>query len=105
MPENHALVFGASGISGWAVVNALLHAYPNEDSFSHVTALTNRPLDMKTSQWPCSTKLQLVSGIDLLTNKGQEGLEQEMSSKIDSINTVSHVFFFGELVMIQVLQQ
>ncbi len=92
---NHALIFGASGISGWAVTNALLSDYPSPDAFSKVTALTNRPLSKEQAQWPESSKLQLVSGIDLLTSKGQEGLEEEMKSKIADISTVSHVYFFS----------
>ena len=92
---HHALVFGASGISGWGVTNALLEGYPSPDTFSKVTALTNRPLSPDVALWPKSDKLQLVSGIDLLTEKGQEGLDIELKSKIKDIETVSHVYFFS----------
>lgn len=37
-----------------------------------------------------------MSGLDLLTEKGQEGLEVEMKEKVRSIETVTHVYFFGE---------
>lgn len=37
----------------------------------------------------------MVSGLDLLTEKGQEGLEEEMKTKVKGIETVTHVYFFG----------
>jgi hypothetical protein len=36
-----------------------------------------------------------VSGLDLLTEKGQEGLEKEMKDKVKGVETVTHVYFFG----------
>jgi hypothetical protein len=36
-----------------------------------------------------------VSGLDLLTEKGQEGLEKEIKDKVKGIETVTHVYFFG----------
>jgi hypothetical protein len=91
----HALVFGGSGITGWAITNQILKGYPTPDAFAKVTALTNRPLKAEDTLWPESEKLQLVSGIDLMTEKGQEGLEAELKSKVTDMDTVSHVFFFG----------
>lgn len=95
MSENHALIFGASGITGWAITNQILKGYPKADSFKKVTALTNRPLKPEATLWPKSDKLQLISGLDLMTEGGQEALESEMKSKIKDMDTVSHVFFFG----------
>ena len=60
-----------------------------------MTALTNRPLTREIAQWPESNKLQIVSGLDLLTDKGQEGLEEEMKEKVKGIEKVTHVYFFG----------
>jgi len=37
--------------------------------------------------------------LDLLTSKGQEGLEAEMKEKIKGIETVTHVYFFGGLTL------
>jgi hypothetical protein len=91
---NHALVFGATGIQGWAVVNQILNGYPSEDAFELVTALTNRPITEKML-WPESKKLQVVSGINLLAPKDQDGLENEMQRKIPGMETVTHMFFFG----------
>jgi hypothetical protein len=109
---NHALIFGnciswdqmaavnitlgASGITGWAITNALINGYPDDTTFSEITALTNRPLSPEAAQWPASDKLQVVSGLDLLTEKGQEGLEVEMKAKVKNIGTVTHMYFFGE---------
>lgn len=95
MAGDHALTFGASGITGWAITNQILLGYPKPDTFSKVTALTNRPLSREESLWPESDKLQLVSGIDLMNTGGQKALEDEMKSKIKDIDTVTQVFFFG----------
>jgi hypothetical protein len=54
-------------------------------------------LSPEVAQWPASKKLQVVSGLDLLTEKGQEGLEKEMKEKVKGIETVTHVYFFGML--------
>jgi hypothetical protein len=86
---------GASGITGWAIVNQILKGYPTPDTFASVTALANRPLSADVAQWPDSPKLQIVSGIDLLTSKGQDGLEAEMKEKIKNVGTITHVYFFG----------
>ena len=89
--DRHALVLGASGIIGWACVNALLSGYPTEDAFRKVTALTNRPLDPETNLWPTSSKLQLISGIDILEGDQQQ-LEKTLQERA-SIATVTHVYF------------
>lgn len=97
---NHALVFGASGILGWAVVNELLNNYPAKGTYSKVTALTNRPLTLEGALWPKSDedspKLEIISGIDL-TQGTTEEVKEIFKSKISSIETVTHVFYFGEL--------
>ena len=95
MAGDHALIFGASGITGWAITNQILNGYPSPNAFAKVTALTNRPLKMEETLWPQSNKLQLVSGIDLMNTGGQTALEAEMKSKIEDIETVTQVFFFG----------
>ncbi|QDS70283.1 hypothetical protein FKW77_007900 [Venturia effusa] len=94
----HALIFGASGITGWATTNQILRGYPTPDAFAKVTALTNRPLKAEDTLWPESKKLQLVSGIDLMTEKGQGGLEEELKSRVVDMDTVSHVFFFAYIM-------
>lgn len=42
--NSHALVFGASGITRWAIIDAILSNYPSPNIFTKVTALTNCPL-------------------------------------------------------------
>ncbi|KAK2745563.1 hypothetical protein FQN57_003688 [Myotisia sp. PD_48] len=95
MTGNHALVFGASGVNGWAITNALLSGYPSDTAFSKVTALTNRPMTREAALWPQNDKLQIVSGIDLLNGDGVESLKAEMKEMIEDIHTVSHVYFFA----------
>ncbi|KAL5046731.1 hypothetical protein BDW71DRAFT_214506 [Aspergillus fruticulosus] len=90
----HALVFGASGITGWGVVNALLSDYPTPDAFDRVTALTNRPLSAEDSGWAASKKLNVVSGLDLLSGE-QATLEEKIRQQVPQIGTVSHLYFFA----------
>ncbi|KIW09158.1 uncharacterized protein PV09_00093 [Verruconis gallopava] len=97
MPGHHALVFGASGITGWSIVDQILKGYPDANTFDKVTALTNRPLSKEDTLWPESDKLQLVSGIDLNTDT-QEALDAEMKSKIKDIDTVTEVYFFAYIM-------
>lgn len=95
---HHAVVFGASGILGWAVVNEILLNYPTKGTYSKVSALTNRPLSIKNSLWPEPAedvpKLSVISGIDL-TKYTFEQLTEILKSKINDISTVTHVFYFG----------
>lgn len=95
--SKHALVYGASGITGWAIVNQILNGFPSNETFSKVTALTNRPLPPEVAQWPSSEKLQVVSGLDLLEGD-QEALEKTMKDRVTDLDTVSHVFFFAYLM-------
>lgn len=95
--DNHALVFGASGITGWAIVNAILNGYPSPSTFSKVTALTNRPLAPETAQWPQSDRLQVVSGLDVLAGD-QSTLEKTLKDKVKDVSTVSHVYFFAYIM-------
>lgn len=89
---------GASGITGWAIVNAILEGYPSPDTFDKVTALTNRPLTAQAANWPSSAKLNVVSGVDIMTDKGQQGFETEMKSRVADIDTVTHVYFFAYIM-------
>lgn len=95
--ENHALIFGASGITGWAIVNAILTDYPSPGAFNSVTALTNRQLPLDAAQWPLSAKLELISGLDLRQGE-QATLESEMKHRIPNIDTVTHVYFFAYIM-------
>jgi hypothetical protein len=98
-PNYHALVIGSSGIIGWSVVNQLLAPYPSPSPFRKVTALVNRPLCLEDSFWPENAsgrpELSLVSGVNLL--RGDEEVERGLSEKVGDIDSVSHVYYFGQL--------
>jgi hypothetical protein len=99
-PERIALVFGASGITGWAIVNTALD-YPSKDTFSRVIALTNRPLSIEESSWPRDPRLVLQSGVDL---SGDVGSILEALKSVAGIESVTHVYFSGT-TFIQPLSQ
>ncbi|CAG9981059.1 unnamed protein product [Clonostachys byssicola] len=94
MANKHAIVFGASGVCGWAVTSCLLNGYPSPDAFQSVTAVTNRPLECEDALWPKSDKLDLVTGVDLLT-PDRASLKEEMQRKMRYIEHITHVFFFA----------
>jgi len=89
-----ALIFGASGVSGWAFVNEMLNDYPKKGVWGKVHALTNRPLKQGDSLWPNDPRLNIVSGIDLLQGS-QEELEQTLKDRIEDVNKVTHVFYLA----------
>ncbi|RFU33071.1 hypothetical protein B7463_g3260, partial [Scytalidium lignicola] len=84
-----ALVFGASGITGWAIAKEALR-YPSPTTFDQVIALTNRPLSKIDSLLPEDERLQLYSGIDL--SAGASEVEKQLAN-IDGINNVTNVYF------------
>jgi hypothetical protein len=86
----HALIFGASGVSGWAVTNQALQ-YPTKTTFKQVTALTNRPLSLEDSRLPNDPRLHLVSGIDLTGSVSS--VVEGLVNKVPNSETISHVFF------------
>lgn len=96
----HALVFGASGLIGWGVVDQLLSNYPAQGTFSTVSALVNRPLRVEDSFWPerspATPDLQLVSGVNL-AGTTIESLEKLLLREVRGIENVTHVFYFGTL--------
>ncbi|KAK5019483.1 hypothetical protein LTR16_000510 [Cryomyces antarcticus] len=90
----HALIFGASGVTGWSFVNEMLNDYPQPQIWNRVSALTNRPLTREAAMWPADERLDIVSGIDLLKGS-QDELEEVMRSKIPQVNSVTHVYYFA----------
>lgn len=97
---HHALVFGASGILGWAVVNEILNNYPKRGTYSKVTALTNRPLTRDVSLWPEPgadvPELSIVSGVDL-TQGTVDDMEETFIRRVPDIDSVTHIYYFGKL--------
>ncbi|KAK6439644.1 hypothetical protein LTR95_004138 [Oleoguttula sp. CCFEE 5521] len=89
-----ALIFGASGVTGWSFVNELLHDYPRKGVWDGVVAMTNRPLKQEDSLWPVDSRLQIVSGIDLLKGS-QADLEGSLRDKVKTINKITHVYYLA----------
>lgn len=90
MAEHQALIFGASGISGWAITRAA--ALSKQYEFKRVIGLTSRPLSIEDSALPDDPKLDLQSGLDL--TKGVEKV-RSLLSKIKGIEKITHVYFTG----------
>ncbi|KAL2801595.1 hypothetical protein BJX63DRAFT_442177 [Aspergillus granulosus] len=90
--SNVTLVFGASGISGWAVTKNLL-SYPTSTTFSRVIALTHRPRTVQGTGLPEDPRLELYSGIYLRSNL--QGVEQQMQSKIPNLDEITHVYYLA----------
>lgn len=94
--NNHALVIGASGLIGWAVVEQLLQ----HPAFGRVTALVNRPLALQDTFWPTNAdgrpKLSLISGINLTCSDAE--FEDSLRDKVADGHKISHVFYFGILI-------
>ncbi|KAH9213679.1 hypothetical protein DL95DRAFT_524340 [Leptodontidium sp. 2 PMI_412] len=87
----HALILGASGISGWGILNQI-GVYPTSTFFSHITGTTNRPLSLDKAHLPAAdTRFRLVSGIDF--TRPIEEVASLLKKKIPSVETISHAFF------------
>ena len=86
-----ALVFGASGITGWAITNSAL-SYPTSGTFSRVVGLTSRPLSLEASGFPSDPRLQLYPGLDL--SQGAETITKYLR-KIENVEQITHIYFAG----------
>ncbi|GFF49135.1 uncharacterized protein C757.02c [Aspergillus udagawae] len=86
----HALIFGASGISGWSLMKQCL-SYPSPSTFQRVTGLCNRRLERETLLIPNDSRLSIVSGIDL-TGSVEIVIEQ-LKAKVEDVESVDIVFF------------
>ncbi|PLB44203.1 hypothetical protein P170DRAFT_416668 [Aspergillus steynii IBT 23096] len=89
--NNVALVFGASGISGWAATKNLL-TYPTPTTFSRVVGLTNRPKTVEESGLPQDPRLELYSGIDLRSSF--ENVVAQMQ-KIPNLDQITHIYYLA----------
>ncbi|CAG8091454.1 unnamed protein product [Penicillium salamii] len=87
--EKNALVFGASGISGWSLMNQCLQ-YPSKDAFKSVTGLCNRPLSKQDACLPGDERLKIISGVDLTQSVDTV---TEQLKKIENIGSINIVFF------------
>lgn len=91
--KNVALVFGASGISGWAVTKCAL-SYPSPTTFSRVIGLTNKPLPLEKSGLPQDPRLELHHGVDLRGTL--EEVVAQLQEKVPNLEDVTHVYYLGE---------
>lgn len=91
----HALILGASGISGWSLLNQTRN-YPSSTAFARITGTTNRPFTLQQAQLPEDSRIKIASGIDF--TKSVDEVVGLLKKKVFDINTVTHVFFTGRLV-------
>lgn len=89
--EHVALIFGASGISGWAVTRELLR-YPYPTTFSKIIALSNRPLDSAVTLLS-DPRLAFAHGVDL--TRSVEDVVELLKTKVEDIGNVTEVFWYG----------
>lgn len=87
-------MLGASGVTGWAFVNEILHDYPEKNIWDGVVAMTNRALRYEDSLWPSDPRLEIVSGINLLDS--QESIESALKDKVPNIDQTTHVYYLGK---------
>lgn len=93
--EGHtALVFGASGISGWAVMQNLL-SYPSPDTFRRIVGLTNRPMSKADGNFAEDDKrIELYSGFDLRQELG--GVKTQLTNTVPRLQELTHVYYCGK---------
>lgn len=89
----HALIIGASGISGWSLLNQT-RTYPTPTTFSRITGTTNRPFPLEQAHIPEDSRVQIASGIDF--TKPVETVAKTLKEKIPDVISVTHVFYTGE---------
>lgn len=95
MSPKSAIVFGASGVFGWAFVNEMLGGYPSTSTRSRVHALFNRPIPRDETAWPDDGRLNIMSGIDLLSSN-VEDTSLAMRRQAPDVANVTHAYFLGE---------
>ena len=88
----HALIYGASGISGWSLLNQT-RIYPTPTTFSRITGTNSRPFSLEKAQIPQDERIKIASGIDL--TKSADQVAAALKEKVEHISTVTHVFFTG----------
>ncbi|KAL2816608.1 hypothetical protein BDW59DRAFT_166332 [Aspergillus cavernicola] len=94
--SNHAIVFGAAGLLGWATLHQLLSGYPTSSRFSRVTAVLNRPVSESELYLPAGANrpsLEIVSGVNLLNATGDD-LAKQLKEKVADAEGITHVFYF-----------
>ncbi|PYH89335.1 hypothetical protein BO71DRAFT_423085 [Aspergillus ellipticus CBS 707.79] len=87
-----ALVFGASGISGWAVTKNLLE-YPTRSTFGRVIGLTNQPRTREELGFPDDPRLEVYSGVNLRGSLDE--VVKQMQETIPNVDQVTHVYYLA----------
>ncbi|KAF7185723.1 Short chain dehydrogenase sirQ [Pseudocercospora fuligena] len=93
MGGKRAIVFGASGVTGWSFINEILHDYPQTGLWEGVVAMTNRSLKQEDSLWPADPRLQIVSGVNLLDS--QDTIEAKLKDNVQHVGDITHVFYLA----------
>ncbi|EEP77034.1 predicted protein [Uncinocarpus reesii 1704] len=89
----HAIVLGASGISGWAFTNQLLQDYPRPGIWDRITGLTRKPMsEEELSYWPRDERFTLASGFDL-HNDEEDVLRQKLEDRVKDVESLTHVYY------------
>lgn len=88
-----ALVLGATGISGWALVKNAL-SYPTQSTFQRVIGLMHRPRTLEETGLPNDPRLELYSGVDLQDHL--DNVVARLKEKIPRIEQVTHVYYLGK---------
>ncbi|KAF4765281.1 hypothetical protein N7455_003995 [Penicillium solitum] len=88
--QKHALVVGASGITGYGLLQNLL-SYPTADYWTSITGLTSRPMDKAQALLPDEFRLRLVSGLNLNTPHAEAVVA--FLKAIPQIELITHVYF------------
>ncbi|ATZ45335.1 hypothetical protein BCIN_01g01350 [Botrytis cinerea B05.10] len=95
-PKKNALIFGATGLIGWGIVNELLSSYPQPGVFSMITAVANRPISAIDTHWPEGSpqmpELQVVTGINLLEGTSED-LAMQLKDCVKDVGSITHVFY------------
>ncbi|KAK1985273.1 hypothetical protein LZ30DRAFT_810358 [Colletotrichum cereale] len=86
----HALILGASGISGWSLMNQAC-TYPTPTTFRRITGTANRPLPLDEAHLPVDSRLHIASGIDF--TKSVDEVAASLRRSIPDAETISHVFY------------
>ncbi|GKT65446.1 sirQ protein [Colletotrichum tofieldiae] len=86
----HALILGASGISGWSLLNQAC-SHPTPTTFKRITGTTNRPLTLEQAQLPADDRLHIASGIDF--TKSVDEVALSLKQRIPDADSISHVFY------------
>ncbi|KXH25574.1 hypothetical protein CNYM01_00355 [Colletotrichum nymphaeae SA-01] len=88
--KNVAMIFGASGISGWALMRECL-SYPSVTAFSRVIGLSKRPISRKRARLQDDPRLEIHTGLDLT----DADLTLQRLETIPDVDSVTHMYFLA----------